>query len=100
MNLLNLNQSMTLLVGPALCLGVLICVYCLRKWFLLFRPDMKSSSHSAARFPGATIILGALFYLIILPLSYIELMLELSQKQESNHQHHEQSSGYSEITED
>ena len=75
---------MILLIGLILGLGCAIAIYFLRQWFLAFRPQTESGSNSTSKQPGYTQLISVLFYLIILQLSYIELLLEMYQDRKSN----------------
>jgi|GEM_PF-6312303 hypothetical protein len=68
---------MILLIGLTLGFGVAIAIYFLRQWFLTFRPQTESFSSSISKRPGYTALLSALFYVLILPLSYLELLWEM-----------------------
>ena len=91
---------MILFVGPILCLGAVITVYFSRKWLLTFRPQAENPFNFLLQFPGVKLILGALFYLIILPLSYIELLLEHSQSSARHSPDDSTESNHPEMTED
>ncbi len=70
---------MILVIGLALSLSIAIAIYFLRQWFLTFRPQAEPLSNSISKPPGYTAVISGLFYLLILPLSYIELLLEMYQ---------------------
>jgi hypothetical protein len=67
---------MILLIGLTLGFGGAIAIYFLRQWLLTFRPQTESCSSSLSKPPGYTALLSALFYVFILPLSYLELLWE------------------------
>jgi hypothetical protein len=68
---------MTLLIGLVAASSIVIAIYSLRQWFLAFRPQTEFDSGSTTKQSGYKALMGTLFYLIILPLSYIELLLEM-----------------------
>lgn len=77
---------MLLLIGLTVSFCVVIAIYSLRQWFLAFRPQSDLHSSSKTKQPGYKALMGVLFYLIILPLSYIELLLEMYRDQPKNAQ--------------
>ena len=72
---------MILLIGLAVSFSVVIAIYSLRQWFLGFRPHTDLHSSSKTSPSGYKALMGTVFYLIILPLSYIELLLEMYRDQ-------------------
>ena len=68
---------MILLIGLTLSLSIAIAIYFLRQWFMTFRPQAEPLSSSISKPPGYTALISTLFYLLILPLSYMELLLEM-----------------------
>lgn len=75
---------MILLIGLTLGFGAAIAIYFLRQWFLAFRPQTESFSSSVSQTPGYTALLSALFYVFILPLSYLELLWEMYRDRQHN----------------
>jgi hypothetical protein len=88
---------MIFLIGLTLSLSAAIAIYFLRQWFLTFRPQTKSFSSSISKPPGYTALLSVLFYVLILPLSYLELLWEMCRDQKPKRTNKQNSSIGSDI---
>lgn len=75
---------MILLIGLTLALSFAISIYFLRQWFLVFRPQTDPLLNSTFKGSRYTIIISALFYFFVLPLSYIELLVEAYRERKSS----------------